>query len=105
MPGLRRLAAAGMRKRLEEAWRNRAPDLPLAEVPDGKDETGNIEVRRWGKAHPELLKAAAAGDLPFAPGIAMRTSSSRTRVFRLRFRIARRGAAIFAGERAPVATW
>jgi hypothetical protein len=28
-----------------------------------------------------------------------------TRVFRLRFRIARRGAAMFAGERAPVATW
>ena len=25
------------------------PNLPLDEVPDGEDETGNIEVRRWGK--------------------------------------------------------
>ena len=25
------------------------PNLPLNEVPDGEDETGNIEVRRWGK--------------------------------------------------------
>jgi seryl-tRNA synthetase len=24
------------------------PNLPLDEVPDGKDETGNVEVRRWG---------------------------------------------------------
>ena len=26
------------------------PNLPLAEVPEGKDETGNVEVRRWGEA-------------------------------------------------------
>ncbi|MCB1377164.1 MAG: serine--tRNA ligase [Alphaproteobacteria bacterium] len=26
------------------------PNLPLDEVPDGKDEHGNIEVRRWGEA-------------------------------------------------------
>ncbi len=24
------------------------PNLPLAEVPDGKDESGNVEIRRWG---------------------------------------------------------
>ena len=24
------------------------PNLPLAEVPDGPDETGNVELRRWG---------------------------------------------------------
>jgi seryl-tRNA synthetase len=24
------------------------PNLPLDEVPDGRDETGNVEVRRWG---------------------------------------------------------
>lgn len=24
------------------------PNLPLAEVPDGADETGNVEIRRWG---------------------------------------------------------
>jgi seryl-tRNA synthetase len=26
----------------------RIPNLPLAEVPDGADEHGNIEIRRWG---------------------------------------------------------
>lgn len=26
------------------------PNLPLDEVPDGKDELGNIEIRRWGTA-------------------------------------------------------
>ncbi len=26
----------------------RIPNLPLAEVPDGPDETGNVEIRRWG---------------------------------------------------------
>ena len=26
----------------------RLPNLPLAEVPDGKDENDNVEVRRWG---------------------------------------------------------
>jgi seryl-tRNA synthetase len=26
----------------------RIPNLPMAEVPDGLDETGNVEIRRWG---------------------------------------------------------
>ncbi len=26
------------------------PNIPLDDVPDGKDETGNVEVRRWGDA-------------------------------------------------------
>ena len=29
------------------------PNIPLGEVPDGKDETANVEVRRWGEA-PQL---------------------------------------------------
>jgi seryl-tRNA synthetase len=29
------------------------PNIPLADVPDGKDEHGNVEVRRWGTA-PKL---------------------------------------------------
>jgi seryl-tRNA synthetase len=28
------------------------PNLPHASVPDGRDETHNVEVRRWGKARP-----------------------------------------------------
>ncbi len=27
------------------------PNLPLAEVPDGRDETENVELRRWGTPH------------------------------------------------------
>ena len=26
------------------------PNIPLEDVPEGKDETGNVEVRRWGTA-------------------------------------------------------
>jgi len=33
------------------------PNLPLAEVPEGKDETANVEVRRWGD--PKSLPAAS----------------------------------------------
>ena len=32
------------------------PNLPLAEVPDGADETGNVEIRRWGT--PRVLDFA-----------------------------------------------
>jgi seryl-tRNA synthetase len=30
------------------------PNLPHGSVPDGKDETHNVEVRRWGKPRPAL---------------------------------------------------
>ena len=30
------------------------PNLPHASVPDGRDETSNVEVRRWGKPRPML---------------------------------------------------
>jgi seryl-tRNA synthetase len=33
------------------------PNLPLAEVPEGKDETANVEVRRWGD--PKTVPAAS----------------------------------------------
>ena len=33
------------------------PNLPLADVPEGKDETANVEVRRWGD--PKSLPAAS----------------------------------------------
>ncbi len=49
------------------------PNLPLAEVPNGADETGNVELRRWGsprdpdfqpKEHFEI--AGVAADMDFA---------------------------------------
>jgi seryl-tRNA synthetase len=51
------------------------PNLPLDEVPDGPDETGNVEIRRWGtardfaftpKEHFEIAAAAAGLDFETA---------------------------------------
>jgi seryl-tRNA synthetase len=51
------------------------PNLPLDEVPDGKDETDNVEVKRWGTPpaldfppveHFELAATTAAGGMDFA---------------------------------------
>ena len=62
------------------------PNLPLAEVPEGADETGNVEIRRWGappvfdfqpKEHYQL---AAAKGLEFAT--AAKLSGSRFVVLR-----------------------
>jgi seryl-tRNA synthetase len=51
------------------------PNLPLDQVPDGPDETGNVEIRRWGtardfaftpKEHFEIAAAAAGLDFETA---------------------------------------
>jgi len=51
------------------------PNLPLAEVPDGADETGNVEIRRWGmprafdftpKEHFEIAGVAPGMDFATA---------------------------------------
>ncbi|MFM8746416.1 MAG: serine--tRNA ligase [Aestuariivirga sp.] len=62
MAGLKETIAAGeARERAIDERLNAMlaviPNLPLDEAPDGKDETGNVEVRRWG----------AAPDFAFAP--------------------------------------
>jgi len=52
----------------------RLPNLPHASVPDGQDENGNVEVRRWGtprdianpKDHADL--GEALGQMDFAAG-------------------------------------
>jgi len=39
-------------RRLDDSLRDalaRIPNLPLAEVPDGRDERDNVEIRRWGE--------------------------------------------------------
>ncbi|MBN9278364.1 MAG: serine--tRNA ligase, partial [Hyphomicrobium sp.] len=33
------------------------PNIPLADVPEGKDETANVEIRRWGD--PKTMPAAS----------------------------------------------
>jgi len=54
---------------------SRIPNLPLADVPDGKDENDNVEVRRWGnsrkfdftpKQHFEIGESLGAMDFETA---------------------------------------
>ncbi|MDX2289831.1 MAG: serine--tRNA ligase [Hyphomicrobiaceae bacterium] len=61
-------------KAIEEAL-SVIPNLPRTDVPDGKDETGNVEVRRWGeprtfdfapKQHFELGEALGLMDFETA---------------------------------------
>ncbi len=51
------------------------PNLPLAEIPDGADETGNVEIRRWGtpraldfapRQHFEIAEAMGLMDFDLA---------------------------------------
>ena len=45
---------------------SRIPNLPLAEVPDGADETGNVEIRRWGTPREMAFKPLEHFDIPAA---------------------------------------
>ena len=44
----------------------RIPNLPLDEVPDGPDETGNVELRRWGTPRAMDFKPLEHFDIPAA---------------------------------------
>ena len=44
----------------------RIPNLPLDEVPDGPDETGNVEIRRWGTPRVLDFKPLEHFDIPGA---------------------------------------
>ena len=44
----------------------RIPNLPLNEVPDGPDETGNVEIRRWGTPRAMDFKPLEHFDIPGA---------------------------------------
>jgi seryl-tRNA synthetase len=46
-------ALARLQGEIDEFLMN-VPNLPHGSVPDGKDETHNVEVRRWGKPRPAL---------------------------------------------------
>jgi len=45
---------------------SRIPNLPLDQVPDGPDETGNVEVRRWGTPRKMDFKPLEHFDIPGA---------------------------------------
>lgn len=57
------------------------PNLPDADVPDGADETGNVEVKRWGEAGGFAFGAlehdALAARLGWNPEAAARISGAR----------------------------
>ena len=46
----------------------RIPNMPLAEVPEGPDETGNVEIRRWGTPRTMDFKPLEHFDIPAAKG-------------------------------------
>ncbi|AZL60560.1 serine--tRNA ligase [Tabrizicola piscis] len=76
------------------------PNLPLAEVPDGPDETANVEVRRWGTPRALDFKPLEHFDIPAAkPGLDFPTAAklSGSRFVVLRGAVARvhRGLAQF----------
>ncbi len=45
---------------------SRIPNLPLDEAPDGPDETGNVEIRRWGTPRALDFKPLEHFDIPAA---------------------------------------
>jgi seryl-tRNA synthetase len=72
--------------RLRDAL-SRIPNLPLDEVPEGPDETGNVELRRWGTPRALAFKPLEHFDIPAAkPGLdfptAAKLSGSRFVVLR-----------------------
>ena len=76
-------AAARCHMQIEQ-WLLTLPNAPLEEVPAGEDETGNVEVRRWGEPrqfdfalrdHVDLGATLASGRLDF--DLASKLSGSR----------------------------
>ena len=68
------------------------PNLPLAEVPDGADETGNVELRRWGTPPAFAFRPLEHFDIPAArPGLDFATAAklSGSRFVVLRGAVAR----------------
>ncbi len=52
------------------------PNLPLPEVPDGKDETGNVEIRRWGAPASYNFSPREHFDIPAVkPGMDFETAA------------------------------
>jgi seryl-tRNA synthetase len=52
------------------------PNLPLDEVPDGPDETGNVEIRRWGTPRQFDFKPREHFEIPAAvPGFDFETAA------------------------------
>jgi seryl-tRNA synthetase len=66
------------------------PNLPAADVPDGEDETSNVEVRRWGE--PDLA-APAKDHVDLGAGLGMMDFEAAARMSGARFVVLRAGIA------------
>ena len=69
----------------------RIANLPLDEVPEGPDESGNVEIRRWGTPRPMDFKPLEHFDIPAARGLDFQTAAklSGSRFVVLRGAVAR----------------
>jgi len=76
--------------RLRDAL-SRIPNLPLPEVPEGPDETANVEIRRWGTPRAMDFKPLEHFDIPAARGMDFQTAAklSGSRFVVLRGAVAR----------------
>jgi seryl-tRNA synthetase len=104
-------------KQLDEELRDallRIPNLPLDEVPEGADEGGNVEIRRWGTPRIMDFKPLEHFDIPAARGLDFATAAklSGSRFVVLRGAVARvhRALAQFmldlhTGEHGLAETW
>lgn len=69
----------------------RIANLPLDEVPEGPDESGNVEIRRWGTPRAIDFKPLEHFDIPAARGLDFQTAAklSGSRFVVLRGAVAR----------------
>ena len=69
----------------------RIANLPLDEVPEGPDESGNVEIRRWGTPRAMDFKPLEHFDIPAARGLDFQTAAklSGSRFVVLRGAVAR----------------
>jgi seryl-tRNA synthetase len=69
----------------------RIANLPLDEVPEGPDESGNVEIRRWGSPRVMDFKPLEHFDIPAAHGLDFQTAAklSGSRFVVLRGAVAR----------------
>src|SRR3546814_13696848 len=60
------------------------PNLPAADVPDGEDEAGHVEIARWGTLRAFDFQPQEHGDFAPAPGPHFATAAAMSGA-RLRF--------------------
>jgi seryl-tRNA synthetase len=73
----------------QQAWLMEIPNLPLAEVPAGKDETDNVEIRKWSE--PTRFEFEPRGHVELGEANGMIDAQSAARIAGSRFVVLRDG--------------